>query len=227
MMTSTPLPRLGTPKSATDMVFDTLYQAVISLQLPPGTRVSEAEVAQQLDVSRQPVRDAFFRLSNLGFLAIRPQRATLITPISPTAIRNALFVRVAIECECLQAAAQRMDPSGADRLRALLSAQQEAADPTAFYQLDEAFHREIAEIAGHGHAWDLITEQKAHMDRVRLLTLSSARQHQAQAEHVALAEALIAGDLTTAQSRLRAHLNDILNALDKARADHPEYFDPA
>ncbi|MCJ7874442.1 GntR family transcriptional regulator, partial [Phaeobacter sp. J2-8] len=64
-------------KSATEQVFDALYEAVISLQLTPGTKVSEIEVAKQLGVSRQPVRDAFFRLSNLGFLAIRPQRATL------------------------------------------------------------------------------------------------------------------------------------------------------
>jgi len=44
--------------SATEKVFDTLYDAVVSIALPPGTRVSENEIAKQLGVSRQPVRDA-------------------------------------------------------------------------------------------------------------------------------------------------------------------------
>lgn len=68
--------------SATEQVFQSLYAAVVTLKLLPGTKVSEAEVARQMDVSRQPVRDAFFRLSELGFLTIRPQRATLISRIS-------------------------------------------------------------------------------------------------------------------------------------------------
>ena len=49
---------------AADQVFEALYRQVVTLALPPGSRLSEAEVARAAGVSRQPVRDAFFRLSS-------------------------------------------------------------------------------------------------------------------------------------------------------------------
>ena len=227
-ITITPLAPL-TQKSATDMVFDTLYEAVISLQLPPGTRVSEAEIAQQLDVSRQPVRDAFFRLSKLGFLLIRPQRATLISKISPKAVLNAAFIRTAIECECLREAARQMTPEAAARLRASLDRQEaalEESDRAVFHALDDAFHLLISEIAGHPHAWELIQEQKAEMDRVRFLTLSGKRQRQVHAEHQGIVDALTRGDTASAEAQLRNHLADIRHVLARVRAEHGDYFEP-
>lgn len=103
-MTVTIKPLENQQLSATDQVFQALYDAVVSVDLPPGTKVSEAEIASQLGVSRQPVRDAFFRLSNLGLLSIRPQRATLITQISLQAVYDAVFTRTALEVECLRTA---------------------------------------------------------------------------------------------------------------------------
>ena len=98
-------PIVSAPKrTATDLSFEALYQAVIALELPPGAKVSEAEIAKALDVSRQPVRDAFYRLSKLGFLSMRPQRATLVTKISKRAVLNAIFVRTALEVEALRTA---------------------------------------------------------------------------------------------------------------------------
>ena len=89
--------------SATDQVFDVLSKAIISFKLLPGAKISEVEVAKQLNVSRQPVRDAFFRLSKQGFILIRPQRATLITKISKQAGLDAVFIRTALETACIQA----------------------------------------------------------------------------------------------------------------------------
>ena len=74
----TPTPRL----SAAERVFGHLKTDIVALRLPPGTRLSEADVALEMDVSRQPVRDAFYRLSRLGFLTIRPQRATIVIAAS-------------------------------------------------------------------------------------------------------------------------------------------------
>ena len=56
------------PRTTTDAVFEALHAQILSLELLPGTRISEAEVAAKLGVSRQPVRDAFNRLSNLQLL---------------------------------------------------------------------------------------------------------------------------------------------------------------
>ena len=63
-------------------VFDALRQAIVQLQLRPGNLLSEAEVARQLGVSRQPVREAFIKLAEVGLVEVRPQRGTYVMLIS-------------------------------------------------------------------------------------------------------------------------------------------------
>src|SRR5688500_7611656 len=63
-------------------VFDTLRQAIVQLQLRPGDPLSEADIARQLGVSRQPVREAFIKLAEIGLVEIRPQRGTFVRLIS-------------------------------------------------------------------------------------------------------------------------------------------------
>lgn len=226
-LTIAPLsPALAT--TATDQIFKTLYDAVVYLRLPPGTNISETDIARQLDVSRQPVRDAFFRLSKLGFVSIRPQRATLITRISERAVLDAAFIRTAIEIECLRAGMGADRTAGVDRLRDTLDRQRatiDAPDPALFHGFDEEFHAALCDLAGQPGAWALIQEQKAHMDRVRYLSLSSERRRSVLAEHAAIVDALARGDGAAAEAHLRAHLGDIRNVLPRIRDANPAYFE--
>lgn len=215
--------------SVTDQVFTSLYDAVVSLRLPPGTKVSESEVAKQLDVSRQPVRDAFFRLSNLGFLLIRPQRATLITRISEQAVRDAVFMRTALELACLREAVRRATADDVAGLRAILREQGTALGPDdapRFQALDEAMHKRMCAVAGHPHVWTVILEHKAHLDRIRFLTLSGDRRQQVLVEHGGVVDAVEAGDAALAEARLRMHLESVLDVLPAMQAASPEYFEP-
>jgi DNA-binding GntR family transcriptional regulator len=217
-------------QTATHQIFRALYDAVVSLELPPGAKLSEAEIAKRFDVSRQPVRDAFFQLSRLGFIAIRPQRATLVTKISERAVLDAAFIRTAIEVECLRMAMQGPGAQDLGRLRNALAQQRDAidaTDPAAFHACDEEFHALLCAMAGQDHAWELIQEKKAHMDRVRWLTLSVDRRHGVLAEHTAIVDALEAGDPLEAEQRLRAHLGDIRTTLPLIRQAHAAYFEGA
>lgn len=219
---------IDTPQvSATDQVFDALYNAVISVALPPGTKVSESEIAKQLGVSRQPVRDAFFRLSNLGFLSIRPQRATLITQISLDAVDDAVFTRTALETECLRTALTRANSALLAALEENMELQKQATEATAvaFHKLDEAFHESICNIAGHAHVWILIKEQKAHLDRIRFLTLSQERRSLVIAEHTRIVNAVEAGDIPTADAALRAHIEGVKAVAQATKDKHPNYFE--
>lgn len=215
------------PASATDQVFDALYDAVITVALSPGTKVSEADIAKQLNVSRQPVRDAFFRLSKLGFLSIRPQRATLITQISQTAVINAIFVRTALESECLRSAMAHNAVKLQNDLQAII-AQQESAlanDAADFHALDEKFHEAICRCAGHPQVWTLIREQKAHLDRIRFLTLSQERRQHVIEEHQVIVDAIKAGEFDQAERHQRDHISAVTKVLPEILERFPEYFD--
>ena len=215
--------------SATEQVFQTLYSAVITLELAPGAKVSEAEIAKQLGVSRQPVRDAFYRLSALGFLRIQPQRATRITHISEQALKDARFIRTALEVECMRAAVKKITDADIDHLEQLLEKQTRAIsadERLVFHELDDEFHRTLTEIAGHPKTWNLIRDQKVHLDRVRYLSLASGAQN-AFDGHREILDCLRQRDAAGAEAKLRNHLSTILEILDQVRADHAEYFDGA
>ncbi|MGJ8610341.1 MAG: GntR family transcriptional regulator [Octadecabacter sp.] len=215
--------------SATDQVFDVLYDAIISVKLPPGTKVSEAEFAKHLNVSRQPVRDAFFRLSTLGFLSIRPQRATLITQISQRAVIDAVFTRTALEVECLTTAMAHNAPTLITGLTENLNQQAQTPKFSAadFHALDEAFHEIICHASGHGHVWSLIRERKAHLDRIRFLTLSAARQQHVITEHRDILDAIKSGEVVLAETLLRDHIGAVTDVLPVLKDQYPTYFDTA
>ncbi|WP_316014115.1 GntR family transcriptional regulator [Roseobacter sp. HKCCA0434] len=222
-----PLTRPKVP-TATDLAFQSLFDAIVALRLPPGAKVSETDIAKQLDMSRQPVRDAFFRLSKLGFLSIRPQRATLITKISTTAVLDAVFIRTAVEVECLRATAAAIDADGIARLRRIIDDQRDCihdADPARFHQLDDRFHAALCDMAGQAGAWELIQEQKAHMDRVRFLSLSTDRRQRVLKEHQRIVDALEAGDPRQADVEMRTHLGDIMHVLPRLREANEAYFE--
>ena len=212
--------------SVADTVFDELHSQILLLELPPGTKMSEVEVAKALGVSRQPVRDAFYRLSKLGFLSIRPQRATLVSQISSTAVLQARFIRSAIEAETVRTACQVLTDEDLAALDAIIEKQRqavEAKDPVSFHGYDDQFHKEICERAGLGFAWDIIRENKAHMDRVRFLSLSFASQD-AFGDHLLIMEALKARDEALAMQQMREHLSRIKKQIVRIRADHERYF---
>ncbi len=211
-----------------DLVYDALHKQVLNLDLKPGEKLSEAEVAKRFDVSRQPVRDAFYRLSKMGFLLIRPQRATLISLISIQAVMQAQFIRIALEAEAVRHAATRLEAADIHALEDLLAAQKDAMnadDKLRFHQLDDAFHREICLRAGLEFTWDLIAENKGHMDRVRMLSLAFSSQA-AWDDHCDLTRALAAHDPERAAKIMRAHLSRIHAQLVRIRAEHESYFEP-
>lgn len=212
------------PRTITDRVFDVLYERVIDLTLPPGAKLSEAEVAAQMGVSRQPVRDAFFRLSQLGFILIRPQRATVVTQISEGAIRQAHFIREALETACLREAVHHLTSAQHAALDSLIDRQEiavEGDDRSAFHALDDQFHHDICAYAGQQFVWTLVKENKGHMDRARYISLPYNARN-AMEEHRQVLQALRMRDEDRAIRAMISHIAGINGTLDRLRAEQPE-----
>lgn len=212
--------------SIADQVFDVLYKQVLSLAMPPGTKLSEADVARQLNVSRQPVRDAFYRLSKLGFLVIQPQKATQVSQIHVEDIRKARFIRTAIEVEVMRRAVASLTDDDFRALDHNLDLQAVAVaegDRARFHQLDDAFHTLLCMGAGVGHVWNVIHENKAHTDRVRFLSLASGSAR-ALEEHRRILAALRARDEAAAVATLRGHLGQIETIIEEMRRVHHSWF---
>src|SRR5882724_13196639 len=109
--------RPGAPGRASiaDQVFHTLRSSIVTMRLMPATALSEQEIADRLKVSRQPVREAFIKLSETGLVRVLPQRGTFVVKISAKAVTDARFVREAVECAIARRAAGRIgEPAMAD-----------------------------------------------------------------------------------------------------------------
>ncbi|ANB35221.1 GntR family transcriptional regulator [Rhodovulum sulfidophilum] len=207
-----------------------LRDRIIRNVLRPGDRLSEAEIARSCEVSRQPVREAFIKLSEQGLLSIRPQRGTIVTTIAFSTVLDARFVREAIEADIVRLLARRpADAALIARLRAQIERQRAVAGtaPRDFIQLDEQFHRTLAEAAGKSGAWTLMEGLKSQMDRVRFLALGRFPVDKLIAQHEAIVEGIAKGDVSAADAATRAHLREILNDLPTIMADNPGFFDGA
>jgi DNA-binding GntR family transcriptional regulator len=222
--------RLDPQEAIAPQVMRALRDAIVRIELTPGTVISEADIARRFGVSRQPVREAFIKLQEAGLVAVRPQRGTEVLRISEEAVMNARFVREAVEAAVASEAASTRPSGLVPRLRELVAEQEQAAareDGMLFLRLDEAFHRTMAEGIGRGFAWSVLEGIKAQMDRVRFLSFEGATPlAEIIRQHRAILEGIAAGDPARAEAAMRRHLREILGSLPKIADAHPDYFEP-
>lgn len=215
-------------RTTADVVFEQLQKEIASLELLPGTKLSEAEVARRFGVSRQPVREAFSRLGNQELLLVRPQKATVVRGFSLQRVAHARFVRLAVELEVIQQACTIWDASRTETLQHNLQQQQQVLDeePDQFHTLDFQFHKLICELGGCPLAVEAIAECRQKIDR--LCTLSLARQSEAATlldDHKKLARALKAKSAERATAIVRQHLSRLDSTIKEIHVTHSNYFE--
>ncbi len=217
-------------RTATDQVFDQLYEEIVSLKLLPGTKLSEVDVARRFGVSRQPVRDAFNRLSGMDLLLVRPQKATEVRGFSLTRIEHARFIRLAVELEVLRRACDIWDKARAVRLQKNLDAQAEcveAVDADAMRELDYEFHGLICELAGCPSAFETIKQQKQKVDRLCVLEYDRkvSELKSVLEDHRRIAAALKSKSFDKVSAAARKHFAHLDDTIDYIHSTHSEYFE--
>jgi DNA-binding GntR family transcriptional regulator len=198
--------------SAAQTVYSVTKELILSGELAAGTLISEGEIAERVQVSRTPVREAFLLLESEELLALHPRRGAVVVPVPAGEAADVLELRQALE----QSAAQRiardgLTPESEGRLRELIARQRELAqaeDVQAFAAADEAFHRGIVEASGNRLASRFYASLG---DRQRRMSISALRPrpqrlHLLADEHETLLGHLLAKAADTFAETLRAHL---------------------
>jgi DNA-binding GntR family transcriptional regulator len=221
--------KIETGETAAAQVERDLREQIIKLELAPGTRLSEQEIATRMGVSRQPVREALIALGRSKLVDVRPNRGTVVVRISARQMMEARFVREALETAVARRASESFDSWTRRRIDTIIGKQRMAMgahDHNAFRREDEQFHIAIAEGAGCSLAWNAIADIKAHMDRVCNLQLRHPDSMMRMiAEHEAIITAIDGRDADAAAGAMRAHLNGILSDLPQIEADNPDLFE--
>ncbi|MCO6050285.1 GntR family transcriptional regulator [Mesorhizobium sp. RP14(2022)] len=216
--------------ATTQRVFSLLLHRILTFDLKPLDEISEGSLAEQLGVSRTPVREALARLAKLQLVDIFPQRGTVIAPLRVADLKRSQFLRESLELGLLRRALRAADRAAlVGTLRGEIAVQRTMADigdEGRFYGSDELFHRCIASSAGLSEIWADISDAKLHMDRFRHLMLASVETLPVVvAQHERIVDAIEAGDRAGAEEALKIHLRRIFAFLPPAFAAHPEYFE--
>ena len=206
----------------------TLREAIVNVDLRPGTALNESDVAQQFGVSRTPVREAFRTLLAEGLLDVRPQKGTYVALLNRAALADALFVREAIECAAAELAAHA-PVAGRRRLAGIVAQQRSALEHgnrEAAMQTDEDLHRAIIELSGHASAWEVVRQARTHLERLRRLASAElGGSQEALGYHERIAEAIAAGKAKEAVSLLRSHIRQIEGFIGRLAELHADYVE--
>ena len=216
-------------RTSADAIYDYLYERIGSLDLLPGAKISEAEIAAKFEISRQPVRDAFSRLANMDLLLIRPQKATVVKKFSLRSIATARFVRLSVEVEVLRKAALQWDGSMSTELAANLKDQKAALkrkDVEAFHALDYEFHRLLCKSADAEFAFEIIAENKARVDRMCVLSLTAETgMSKLINDHEKIIAQLKNKDAEGVSETIRKHLSRLDDTIRDIHETHSSFFE--
>jgi DNA-binding GntR family transcriptional regulator len=206
-------PLAGSPVLV-DLVYQRLLAAIIDCSLPPGRRIVQAELADQLGVSRAPVSHALMVLKHQGLLRESGRKGLEVAPIEPRRLRDLYHVRAALDGLAAGTAAERVAagemPAADLALLHDIYARGVAlgdSDPIAQHvRADTEFHRGIAAISGNQAIDETLESAWPHLQRSMVFILEShARREEAWREHADILAAIEAGDPDSAARRAFDH----------------------
>ena len=190
------------------VVRDELRRRIISGQLPPGARLIETSIADDLGVSRGPVRAAIRQLELEGFVVLSPRRGASVATISVADALECYEVRSVVEGLAASRAAVRRSDGDLERMYAVLRAGQESLDHGRWEelsQLNNDFHVALAMASGNN---ELVWLMRQYSKRIAWMFSRSAQRRGAQAwrEHAAIVAAVADRDETAAASLATEHI---------------------
>ena len=193
-------------------MFESLQQAIIEGRLAAGTRLVEADVAADLNVSKTPVREAIIRLERLGLVVSRPRRGTFVARVGPSILKEIFVARGLIEGYVAAEAAVRIaadDLSHLQTLIVLIGEEAGRGDRTAVSMSDLDFHDTIYQVSGNTL---LLQIWRGFRDQIRLYhRMSPANPHHItlpsnQESHQEILDALKTRDPEAARLAAEVHL---------------------
>ncbi|AZK98034.1 MULTISPECIES: GntR family transcriptional regulator [Streptomyces] len=201
----------GAHLSLGDQVYLEVRERIIDGRCPSGHRVVERELADELGVSRIPVREALQRLEAEGFITVRARRGAFVAPLGPAEAADFFDIRERLEALAASLAAARADAEGLRTLEKLLERARRAAGSARrnreLVSIHADFHQQIVVMAGNPLLLDLMAPLDGRLRRLFSLTTEPADGVAMCGEHERLYAAIRDGDPAAAERIARAHVS--------------------
>ncbi|MFS8201678.1 GntR family transcriptional regulator [Streptomyces sp. CWNU-52B] len=194
-----------------------IRQALAAGDMAPGQRLIEQELADTYRATRSAVREALQDLAAEGLVELVPRRGARIRVVP---VEEAILItecRASLEALCARRAAAHATPEQRDRLLGIGTAMREAVashDLDQYSALNRRLHELVAEASGQAVATNLLERLNGQMVRYQFrLALRPGRPTRSLPQHLAIIDAVAAGDATAAEAAARAHVESVIEEL--------------
>ena len=214
-------------ESAKDYVVRQLVYNIIHINLIPGQRIDADELSSQLNVSKNPVREAELELSQTRLIEIKPKIGAFVSYIDTKIVDEVRELRSVLESELARQACDILTKEQIDILWenvALWQMYMKRNDEEKIFQLDKEFHKKMYEMCGKDYWYELVNNISPHFDRTTILSFRCREVGRILTDHEELVSALENKDKEKAYEISRRHLTRYTENIAFIRESYKEYF---
>lgn len=198
--------------------YDYVKSQILNLKLKPGQYIMDSEIAAQLNISRTPVREAFYRLEKEGLLIYEARRGWRVYVLTLDDIHEIFDLKVLVEGMLVRKAAGSVErDTYIPRLQEDLEAMRQAAEAEnaeKWLAADADFHETLFSMAGNERAANLIRNLNEQWHRLRIgFTVRQERMKRSVSEHEQVVQHVLAGEGEQAEAQMQKHLNNVRSEL--------------
>ncbi len=209
--------RLDNYKPLRELVFESLREAIISGTLPPSERLMEIQLAEEMGVSRTPVREAIRKLELEGLVVMIPRKGAYVAGMSIKDIVDVFEIRGALEGLAAELASERVtdeELESMERYLVKISEEIESGDLPKVVETDTDFHTLIYKASRNARLSQIISNLREQIQRFRTTSLSfPGRMKIALEEHRKIVEAIASRDGELARRLAQEHIENAENVM--------------
>lgn len=197
--------------------YDSVKTRIMNRQLKPGQYITDMQIADELAISRTPVRDALRILEHEGFLVSEARRGWKIYTLTLEDIREIFDLKVVLDSMVVRRAAECRDEAKRVALREALRQMRQATtenDYRGWFEADMLVHRTILSMCANERATRIVNNINEQWQRVRIgLVALEGRMQRSVVEHETFVGAILDGNADEAERQMRVHVNNVREEL--------------
>lgn len=198
------------------------------LNLEPGEKISENQISDFLNLSRTPIREAFYNLKSNLLIDVKPQIGTFISYLDIDVSKELLFFRSSLEEKAVIEVCNKDSLDYLNIFKEIVEKEKTlhcSNNIEELISLDNKFHNLIFEELGYNKIPSIIEDNTSYLVRMRILRLkANIREKNYIDEHENILKCMINKDKENASKILRYHINELVDDMNILSNKYPHYF---
>ena len=202
--------RIDEPKLLSEDIAESIKTAIIKGKFKPGEKIPEGELAESMGISRTPLREAFRKLENEGFIQIIPRKGAVVTDIDTEEAINLYEIKSTLEGLAARLAVKSMKEKDIGKLQKINDELKELIDKNdleSFYRVHTRFHEGFVKLCGNKRLIQMISNLNDHFNRFGIISLTLPGQFEnAIYQHSQIIEAFKSGDQSLVETSVKTNV---------------------